>query len=121
MARQGEKPVTNTAFQAQLAKLKNQINSALSFLVFNNTSGEKKDFIIQFDIQSINAAGTAVSFLHSFKAGTVPGVFGTSQNKLAAFSCDGAPTAAGFTGVSSKISDGSGLTSVCMWFAIGER
>lgn len=112
MARQGEKPITNTAIQAQLAKLKSQIDSILSFLVFIGGT-EKKNFMLQGDYETILNAGSAVTFPHPYKALSKVIVVGISNTEGYTFSALATPT--GFTAKSSP------NNSACYWFALGER
>ena len=121
MARKGEKVITATDFETRLSRLEAAINSILSFLVFNNTTGEIKNFMIQHDRQQILGAGTAVTFFKPFKAGTVPTVVGTSELYNCYFALSNtSPTNTGFN-ARSRLHDGTANTSVCGGFAIGER
>jgi len=121
MARQGEKIVTETDIQSRLHSLQSQIDSILDFLVFQQGSGRKKNFMFQYGVQQFAGTGTIVTFNQAFKVGTVPTVVGTSRSKFNCFTLDGAPTATQFTGCSKIISDGTGNASYCYWIAIGER
>jgi hypothetical protein len=120
MAGKGEKVITERDMQQRLRLLEVQINSILAFLVFNNTTGEVKNFMIVKHRELIAGAGTTVTFLKPFKVGTVPQVIGTSQNYNCYFALDGAPTATGFQG-RSRLHDGTGNNSYCAWIAVGER
>jgi hypothetical protein len=120
MARPGEKIVTHTELEARLRMLESKINGVLSFLFFIGGS-EKKNFMIQGNIELMAGAGSAITFDKPYKVGTTPLVLITSRHKDMVAGMDAAPTATGFTGYGRYISDGSVAECDAVWVAIGER
>lgn len=120
MARVGERVVTHTELEKHLAAMALRIDSILSFLVFDGSGNEIKNFMIQFGVSQIGAGATDVTFGKSFKTGTTPSVacFSATDRMIAYLTTP--PVATKFT-AKGRGDDGVAGSLYIYWIAIGER